>query len=248
MTRGDLLAEVERAAARELVLVGVVDGGELGQPEDLEGGAVDDVGRREGVDPRVVVARRTSSRPLARPGAGDRAARLAVGGLRRRRRVVVGRLAACLGALVRAHPGVRAADLAERLEVALRREPSRGGLEAAVALLEDAPLLGDEGVEVVGRDQLVLGPVDELDEVRRAPSSTGSGRRAAGPARMSRSSSTWPTPSSTSGRGGSPASAAFSVRIRWQKLWKFETVIRARVAVPTVSSSRSCSSRAAFTL
>ena len=47
-------------------------------------------------------------------------------------------------------------------------------------------------------------------------------------ARMSRSSRTWPTPSSTSGRAGSPASAAFSVRIRWQKLWKFDTAMRAR--------------------
>ena len=47
--------------------------------------------------------------------------------------------------------------------------------------------------------------------------------------RMSRRSRTWPTPSSTSGRGGRPASAAFSVRIRWQKLWKLVTVMRARV-------------------
>ena len=65
---------------------------------------------------------------------------------------------------------------------------------------------------------------------------------------MSRSSSTWPTPSRTSGRAGRPASAADSVRMRWQKLWKLVTVIRARVARPTASSRRSCSSRAALTL
>ena len=33
-------------------------------------------------------------------------------------------------------------------------------------------------------------------------------------------------PSSTSGRAGSPASPAWSVRTRWQKLWKLLTVIR----------------------
>ena len=49
---GDLLAEVERAAPRELLLVGVVDSGELGQAQDLERRAVDDVGRGEGVDAR----------------------------------------------------------------------------------------------------------------------------------------------------------------------------------------------------
>ena len=166
---GDLLAEVERAAARELLLVGSVDGGELGQAQDLEGGAVDDVGRGEGVDARVVVAA-NRPRPCARPVPATvrRASRSAVfvRGVRRRSR---GSRRGPRRARSRG-PGVGAADLAERLEVALRREARVGGLEAAVALLEDAPLLGDEGVEVVGRDQLVLGPVDELDEARPAPS------------------------------------------------------------------------------
>ncbi len=65
---------------------------------------------------------------------------------------------------------------------------------------------------------------------------------------MSRRRRTWPTPSSTSGFGGSPASAADSVSTRLQKLWKFETVIRERVAGPTASSSRAWSSFAALTL
>ena len=71
---------------------------------------------------------------------------------------VVARLAARLRALVGADAAYDAAHVAERLEVALERESIDGRLEAAVALLEDAPLLGDEGVEVVGRDELVLAP------------------------------------------------------------------------------------------
>ena len=50
----DLLAEVERAAAFELLLVGAVDEAELGEAEDLEGGAVDDVRVGELVDAREV--------------------------------------------------------------------------------------------------------------------------------------------------------------------------------------------------
>ena len=45
-----------------------------------------------------------------------------------------------------------------------------------------------------------------------------------------------------------PASPAESDRMRWQKLWKLLTVIRARVAGPTASSSRVSSSLAALTL
>ena len=55
---------------------------------------------------------------------------------------------------------------------------------------------------------------------------------------MSRRRSIWPTPSSTSGRAGRPASALDSVRTCWQKLWKLLTLMRARTAGPTVSSRR----------
>ena len=55
-------------------------------------------------------------------------------------------------------------------------------------------------------------------------------------------------PSRTSGRAGRPASAAFSVRMRWQKLWKLLTDMRARVAGPTTASRRWPSSAAALTL
>ena len=65
---------------------------------------------------------------------------------------------------------------------------------------------------------------------------------------ISRSSRNCPIPSSTSGRTGIPASAAFSVRIRWQKLWKLETVRRAALLAPTVASIRCRSSAAALTL
>ncbi len=65
--RGDLLAEVERAAPDELGLVGAVDGRELGQAHDLEGGAVRDVGGGERVDLRRAGRGRTGS-----AGAGGR--------------------------------------------------------------------------------------------------------------------------------------------------------------------------------
>src|SRR5258708_76601 len=54
---------------------------------------------------------------------------------------------------------------------------------------------------------------------------------------MSFSSRTWAIPSRTSGRGGNPASAAVSVRIRRQKLGKLLTDIRDRVAMPTTGPS-----------
>ena len=59
---------------------------------------------------------------------------------------------------------------------------------------------------------------------------------------------TWPIPSRTSGFGLSPASAALSVRIRWQKLWKFETGSRDAAAAPRAESSRPFNSFAARTL
>ena len=165
---GDLLTEVERAAARELLLVGSIDGGELGQAEDLEGGAIDDVGGGELVDLRVVLSVEAAS-ALGAAGAGERPSGLAVGGLVGGVGVVVGGLAAGLGAFVGADPGVGALDLAQRHEVALGLEARRRCLEAAVSSLEDAALLVHEGIEVVRADQLVLRPVDELDEVRPAP-------------------------------------------------------------------------------
>ncbi len=66
-------------------------------------------------------------------------------------------------------PRVVASNRAKRLQVALERQAVGGGFEAPVALLEDAALLGDERIEVVGRDQLVLGAVDELDDRAEGP-------------------------------------------------------------------------------
>ncbi len=53
---GDLLAVVEGAAPRELGLVGPEDLGHLGQAQHLERGAIDDVGRLQGIDSRMVLA------------------------------------------------------------------------------------------------------------------------------------------------------------------------------------------------
>ena len=80
-------------------------------------------------------------------------------------------LAALLGALVAAQPRVGAAHLAERREVALGVEPDGGIVEAAVSASKTRRSRGDEGVEVVGRDQLVLRAVDELDEARASDQS-----------------------------------------------------------------------------
>ncbi len=63
---GDLLAEVQRAAAGELLLVGVVDGGELVEAHDLERGAVDDVGGSQRVDPGLVDLREPVPAPPRR--------------------------------------------------------------------------------------------------------------------------------------------------------------------------------------
>lgn len=46
-------------------------------------------------------------------------------------------------------------------------DAGEGVLDDSVACFEGRVLAGDEGVEVVGRDELVLGPVDEADEVRQ---------------------------------------------------------------------------------
>ena len=236
---GDLLAEVEGAAPGELGLVRVVDAGELAQPDDLERRRVAHVVVGQLVDLRQVLGREPT-RPVRLPIAGDRPPRLAIGDLVQPRAVEVGP-----GALARPEVGVPGADLAQRPEVALGLEPDLGLGEAPVSGLEHVLLGLDEPVEVLGRDQLVLRPVDELDEARKRPI-----RVVAKPelARRSWSRSIWPTPSSTSGLAGSPASAADSVRTRWQKLWKLLTDIRERVATPTASSIRVASSAAAFTL
>ena len=59
--------------------------------------------------------------------------------------------------------------LAKRDEVALDLESRGRGVVAAVAVLEGAVFRGHEGIEVVRRDELVLGAVDELDEAAELP-------------------------------------------------------------------------------
>ena len=136
------------------------------------------------------------------------------------------------------------------VEVALGVDPIEGGLVSAVPLFEGEALAGDVGVEVVGRDELVLRPIDEADElveppVGIAPAAVIDERQVG---RRSRRRRIWSIPSSTSGCGGRPASAADSVRMRWQKLWKLLTLRRPAVATPTIASRRSTSCFAALTL
>ena len=77
---GDLLPEVEGAAALPLGLVGAVDEGELREPEDLEGGAVGDVGVGEAIDDLALLRRSGGSAAIAcpvaaRPSGGPRGRR-----------------------------------------------------------------------------------------------------------------------------------------------------------------------------
>ena len=72
-------------------------------------------------------------------------------------------------AFVATEPAVGAAHVADGLEVAVDEEPSGRIGVAAISVLEDPLLTGDEGVEVVRRDELVLRPVDELHELRQMP-------------------------------------------------------------------------------
>ena len=167
---GDLLAEVERAAARELGLVRVIDAGELGQPERSRARR-----RRRRRSPRGRRCAGGSSAvdlaPVDGPaGAGDGPSGLAIGGLVGGVGVVGGCLAGGLGALAgadarRRRRGPRGAARGCPGSRAGRRRPR----SCRSAPRRRARSLGDERVEVGGGDQLVLGPVDELHERARAP-------------------------------------------------------------------------------
>ncbi len=146
---GDLLAEVERAAPGQLGLVGPIDPGELLEPDDLEGRAVADVGRGEAIDlgplRRVVLPGR-----LDRAGPEHRPPGLSIGQLVRGRAAIgVEVVAAALGSLELAQPGVLLADLRWagcRLPCCSSR--AKAAANGAVTLLEDRLLLGDVGVEI----------------------------------------------------------------------------------------------------
>ena len=165
---GDLLAEVEGAAAGELLLVGAVDDRELVEAQDLEGGPVDDVAGSQGIDARVVPPVELVATDRA-AGTGDRAARLATGDLLGGVGLVRAGLAPGFRPLVGPDARVGAANGPQGGEVALDLEPRGGGRVAPVPGLEREAFTLDERVEVVRRDQLVLGAVDELDEVAEGP-------------------------------------------------------------------------------
>ena len=162
---GDLLAEVQGTARGQGLLVGAVDAGDLGQAQDLEGGAVALVVHGEGVDLRVVVGREL----VAAVGVAvtrDGTASLAIRDLDDHAGVVLAQLAGVFRPLVRAEARVGTAHLAQGPEVTLGLEAEGGLLEAPVTGLVDPALLGHEAVVVVGIHELVLGPVDEAHEAR----------------------------------------------------------------------------------
>ncbi len=165
---GDLLAVIERAAACQFLFVGAVYAGELCQAHDLQGGAVRLVGRRQPGDPWLIL-RREPAGGHGLAGAGDRPARLTVGGASGLVRTIRALLAAFLRALVGAHLRVVASNLAQWREVALQHEPLDCGGVAPKASLVDTLLLGHERIEVVRRDELVLASIDEPDEVTEVP-------------------------------------------------------------------------------
>ena len=161
--RRDLLAEVERSALDQLLLVRPIDRCDLVQPHHLERRPVRDVGVGELVD-RCPLLVGVPVAVLDAAGPADGAASLEVGRLHRS--VEVGVL---VRPFVATELAVGAAHVADGLEVAVDEESSGRIGVAAVSVLEDPLLAGDEGVEVVRRDELVLRPVDELHELRQVP-------------------------------------------------------------------------------
>ena len=161
----DLLAEVEGAAAGKLLLIGAVDEGELGQAKDLEGGAIGDVGVGQRVDAREVGWRELVARQRAAV-ARDGSSRLAVGDLLDSRQIRGGRcVTGLLGPFGSPEVRVGLPNLAQRRQVALRLEASERLVVVAVSGFEGLALAVDERVEVIGRYELVFGPVDERHEL-----------------------------------------------------------------------------------
>ncbi len=101
--------------------------------------------------------------------ATDGTSRLAVRRLLDRVRVVGGLFAAFFGTLVASQLLVRLAHLARRVQVALGRQAGGGIGVAAVSVFEGLPFGGDEGLEFGRGDELVLGAIDELDELGERP-------------------------------------------------------------------------------
>ena len=148
--------------------------------------------------------------------------------------------------LVASKPGIGAPDIADRREVAVDEESGGRIGVAAVSVLEDPLLAGDEGVEVVRRDQLVLRPVDELHELRQVP-----GRRVIDQAEV------WPQLAEQEQLADAVEDVRVAGHVRiggalaqdpMAEAVEVQMLRRAAVAAPTRSSIRSRSSRAALTL
>ena len=141
----DLLAEVERAPAREGLLVRPVDRCDLAPAHDLERGPIRHVAGTEPIHLRALLGRQLPA-PHRGAAARDGATRLAV-------RDLVGSVFIGLETrpLVTAQSRVRAAHVANGTQVAVGDEACHRIGVAAVSVLEDALLLSDEGVETCYR-------------------------------------------------------------------------------------------------
>jgi hypothetical protein len=167
---GDLFPEVEGTAALPLRLVGPVDERELGEAQDLEGGAVGHVRRGKVLGCLALLVGQVAARDGV-PGSPDGTASLAVGDLLDLLKVRVG--GGVLGGGVlgggRALGGPEGGVGAPRV-VAAAVEGAEGLETLERAVVRSVPpleggLLGCQvRVEVVRADELVLGPVDERHE------------------------------------------------------------------------------------
>ena len=222
----DLLAEVEGPASRQLLLVGVVDEGELRQAQDLQRRAIAHVVRTQGVDRGWSGPERPSGRGCAhRPRScdaprGQPPSRPPRGGTRRG--MTSARLIVLAPADARPHRQFeRRADeeVANELRRARVRPPDRTDPKRDSKAWRSRCT---KAAKSSGVDELVLGAVDEGHELVEEPVVGSAAARVVVQrqvaADVEEQEESWPMPSRTSGWAGSPASAADSVRTRWQKL------------------------------
>ena len=140
---------------------------QLDEAHDLEGGAVDDVGVGEARRSAAGCSASNWLRARARPVPAIGPPRLAVGGLLDAVEVEVADvLATLVGPFLAAEVGVAPCGPPAAARGSPAPRSARARLVTSRSASSNACALAlDEGVEVVGRDELVLGPVDEPDEL-----------------------------------------------------------------------------------
>lgn len=144
----------------QLLLVRPIDRCQLLPAHDLQRRAITDIGVGQRVDLGVLLLRELAAAPRGAV-AGQGAARLPIRVLDDLVEVAALRIRPFAEAVL----GVRRAHRPLGLQAA-RECQAAGDIGVwAESVLEGGPLTLDEGVEVVGRDELVLGAVDELHEL-----------------------------------------------------------------------------------